>query len=157
MNSPYQEKLFQPPDLRLYRVELYKWHKKIELIPKPKVILPPQKKASVCYENPVLNKETEKKIDREFKEIGFHTNEEKLIQSNKNEKQLVEKNSNKEEAKQKDENHNENLKSNKEQFDFTLSGLGDDAGPVQYKICGTLNMNNNSIIRYENLLLLFQK
>ncbi|XP_033208581.1 uncharacterized protein LOC117167622 isoform X2 [Belonocnema kinseyi] len=139
MDCPYKEKLFQPPDFRLYRVELYKWRKKMELIPKPKVILPPQKKTSVCYENPVLNKENEKKIDRDFKEISFHNNEEKLMQKNKNEKYFLKKNSNKEEAKQKDENHNENSKSNKEQFGFSLSGLGDGAGPVQYKICGTLD------------------
>ena len=140
MDSPYEEKVFLPPDLRLYKIELIKWHNKCKMIPKPKIILPPiERKSDDDY--PLINDKTEEKVVEDSKKTGFRTNKEQSIRQSKNKKLLLKRNTKKEETIEKAENDNRNSKSNKEQFDFTLSGLGEGAGPVQYKICGTQNLN----------------
>ncbi|XP_012268991.2 uncharacterized protein LOC105693552 [Athalia rosae] len=135
--SPYQEPLFGIPDWVTYRKSLDKWYEKCKLVPRPRVILPQLK-----------TKQSNNKVN--FEEMNSSDLGQSLTPDKNNWHDSRTE-------KQSETNLQENEKSSgvsgalvnfsvpslpggdKQTFDFTFSGLGESPGPVNYKICGTLN------------------
>lgn len=130
--SPYKEPLFLPPDWVSYRKCMDAWRVKCSLVPRPKIILP-------------RFKEREKFNDYQDSEYDDSDEVEDNLDL------AVSKNLKKE--KKFETNIEENVKNfgdtktklpggDKQTFDFTISGLGEKSGPVNYKICGKNNDAN---------------
>nr|XP_034193983.1 uncharacterized protein LOC117610542 isoform X1 [Osmia lignaria]XP_034193984.1 uncharacterized protein LOC117610542 isoform X1 [Osmia lignaria]XP_034193985.1 uncharacterized protein LOC117610542 isoform X1 [Osmia lignaria] len=212
MGSPYEEELFIRPDWPSYYNQLQCWKKECQLIPLPKVILPPKDCVLTNYKRTEVNSETRE--NRTDKIVSIHHNPvaekrsrpntlireeqnkntsistkqkydslvkvkekdaaytspnnpvkmKKNISSTNNPTAVEESDtsmidtgdSNNEEFKQESDNAvntNQEVVQDSEKsvaldipplyggnrlFDFTINGISEKSGPVQYKLCGVL-------------------
>ncbi|KZC05955.1 hypothetical protein WN55_06130 [Dufourea novaeangliae] len=189
--SPYEEDLFLRPDWVSYYNKYEIWQAKCQLIPIPKVILPPKECLVITSENTrVLHNNDETKVQRKAGGGSFIDDRSDHIRNNpilqKKQKQTTSikeegKNNLSRNIKQKNptlvkkketvkkqkresitgkdiiDNNDDNAKQevdamNKPEFvfdipelpngskvfDFTINGISEKSGPVEYKICGVL-------------------
>ncbi|XP_046415877.1 uncharacterized protein LOC124177504 [Neodiprion fabricii] len=129
--SPYMEPLSLPPDWVTYRKCLDKWRAKCKLVPRPRIILPQLRKDKP---NDRLDFGNKKYSQAKLEDV---------VSSQK--EQILGNEANLTEADVKgvktlfDFSTPIFPENDKQTFDFTLSGLGEEPGPVNYEICGTLN------------------
>ncbi|XP_023287507.1 uncharacterized protein LOC105700399 [Orussus abietinus] len=132
--SPYKDSLFLPPDWAAYRTSLEQWRKQCKLTPIPKVILPLMEQNSSEQQK---HTEANTKIDTNsaVKREDVNLKGNKQMEKIHGQLELSKRNS---DGNKKNTTADIVTDKTNDAFDFMISGIGQDAGHIDYKINGTL-------------------
>lgn len=146
MDCPYKETIFIPPNLRLYQIELNAWRKKCEMIPKPKLILPPNEKYSIfASAKEEIVGTNEKQRNKETKKIiKYRVRKESIRRKKKKNVNHFKKSNLKKRKAYQQIMHKKFSVSKEKHSNYLLTELNENDETAENKVSGITKKNNIS-------------